>query len=66
MEIQSPASSPQGPANNTSRVDENRDARESERKVARDAEIERQELERATAERGSTEAGVGENVDVEA
>jgi hypothetical protein len=52
--------------NQTSRADESREARESERKAAADADIERQEVDRATAERGSTEAGVGEHVDIEA
>lgn len=37
------------------------DARESERKAARDSDVERQEIERS-----ATESGVGDRVDTEA
>lgn len=66
MEIQSPGATAQAPANNTSRIDEDQRARESERKAAEDAEIERAEIERATADRATTEDGVGGQVDIDA
>ena len=48
------------------KIDDSRDVRESERKAADDAEIERQELERAESDRARTDEGVGERVDIEA
>lgn len=48
------------------KIDENREVRESERKAADDAEIERQELERSESDRARTDEGVGERVDIEA
>lgn len=48
------------------KIDDTREARESERKAAEDSEIERQELERAESDRSSTDEGVGERVDIEA
>ncbi len=66
MEVNSPGTAAQAPANVTSRIQDNQDARESERKAAEDAEIERAELERAAADRAATESGVGDQVDIEA
>lgn len=62
MEIQPSSAPPQAPVNNTSRADEDRQARESERKAAEDAAIERQEAERAAADRRRSDR----QVDIEA
>lgn len=64
MEIQPSAPAQTGALQQ--KIDDSRDVRESERKAADDAEIERQEVERSEADRASTEPGVGDNVDIEA
>lgn len=64
MEIQ-PAPTTQSGAQQQ-KIDDTRDARESERKAADDADIERLEIERAELDRADTDPGVGDNVDIEA
>ena len=60
MEIHS-AGSVAGAAANTQKSNATDEARENERKAARDSEVERREAERA-----ETGPGVGERVDIEA
>ncbi len=64
MEVQPTATGSASPIQG--KIDENREARESERKASEDAEVERQEAERSADSRASTEEGVGEQVDIEA